>query len=157
MALLDHRSDIDRPTADTGRTPLSMAAELGSVSVMRVLLDRGSDMTARARAGGGSVMHWAVLLDTWKLTRSAPVVKLLLERGVDMGLLDDAGETPLHWTVRSKCHDPWDSSEVVRMLVRSGVEMNKVNREGLTALRVAINFKQRGGILRELFEHGGRE
>src|SRR5215469_5600650 len=118
--LLDQKGSAD--VADNrGITPLMYAAETGSVDAMRLLIDRGADVNTQ-NAFGSTALMWSVsdpakvrvLLDhgvqvntAAKSGRtaliiaaftnpSAEVVRLLLDKGANVGVMDLRHVTPLN-------------------------------------------------------------
>jgi hypothetical protein len=96
-----------------GATLLHVAAEYGNVEAVRMLLDRGADVNARARIDGngvgGQTPIFHAVTQFWNF--GLPVVELLLERGAELSLrcklpghVDRAGEvvecTPLSYAER---------------------------------------------------------
>lgn len=73
----------------SGRTALHMASANGHVDVMRVLLEAGADINARARDSGSTPLHDAVL------ARGIKAVPLLLAAGADSSVRNADGETPI--------------------------------------------------------------
>ncbi|KAF8421774.1 hypothetical protein EV426DRAFT_188073 [Tirmania nivea] len=81
---------------DTGRSPLSWAAENGHEDVMWLLLERNDvDVNAKDKEYGRSTLSWAAQ------NGHEAVVRLLLERNdVDVNAKDDTyDQTPLTWAV----------------------------------------------------------
>jgi ankyrin repeat protein len=71
-----------------GATLLHVAAEFGGVETAALLLDRGADVNARARAtdagvGGQTAIFHAV---TQFADEGLPMTQLLVERGADLGV-----------------------------------------------------------------------
>ncbi len=108
-ASLDQKSSAD--TADDhGITPLMIAAEIGSVEAMRLLLDRGADINAQ-NAFGSTALMWSV---------SDPAkVRLLLAHGADVNLTARSGRTAL---IVAGFTNP--SADVVRLLLAKGAKVD---------------------------------
>jgi ankyrin repeat protein len=108
-----------------GATLLHVAAEYGNVEAVKLLLDRGADVNARATldesgAGGQTPIFHAA---TQYQDRGLPVVQLLLERGADLsiraklpGHYERPGElvdcTPLEYAILF----PGDETKIVGLL-----------------------------------------
>ncbi|KAL8912612.1 MAG: hypothetical protein Q9171_002414 [Xanthocarpia ochracea] len=88
-------SKILREASDgEGSRPLHVAAKLGLVDMVSLLLDLGSDIEAKDNWGRSP------LLDAAMLNR-LEVVELLLNRGSDISAEDVEGMTALHWAAKS--------------------------------------------------------
>src|SRR5207244_6667627 len=61
-----------------GRTPLMAASRTGNVDAMKVLLDRGADVSARETLRGTTPLMWAAD------EGHAPAIQLLIQRGADI-------------------------------------------------------------------------
>lgn len=79
----------------TGFTALTWAARNGHVEMMKLLLDAGASIEATS-PGGMRPAHHAC-----NYSREDALL-LLIQRGADMNVADDAGNTPLHWSVRTR-------------------------------------------------------
>ncbi|XP_058801650.1 ankyrin repeat domain-containing protein 65-like [Phymastichus coffea] len=75
-------------TSEDGLTPLFCAVWAGRRACARLLLDWGARVDAR-------VLHGQVVLHVAVDQRQPRMVELLLERGADLGALDDHGNSPL--------------------------------------------------------------
>lgn len=70
---------------DMGLTPLLMAR---CEKIVKLLLDRGAEVNARAKRGGGTALHMACVRG------EESIVRLLLEKGASVTQVDDNGMTP---------------------------------------------------------------
>jgi len=89
--LIEYDADIDARDED-GWTPLIWASRglyFKGVSVLRLLLERGADVNARADDDGYTPLHQA---SAWG---ALEVVRLLLEHFADIEAVDRDGKTPL--------------------------------------------------------------
>lgn len=85
-ALVAHGADLDT-TAESGDTPF-IAATQTSPGIAQALLEAGADLNGRSRAGF-TALHVAASRNRVQM------VRFLLERGADAGLLTSSGDTPL--------------------------------------------------------------
>ena len=111
-------SGADMPVAaqnKDGETPLHLASQYEEVEVVRMLIERGADVSAQNKEGG-TPLHQA------SQNGSVGVVRMLLERSTNIAARNKDGETPLH--LASKPLAPssyWPNvhllSEVFRMML----------------------------------------
>ena len=109
-------NEVDVNTADdSGRTPLSLAAEMGNEIVVKALLESGkAEVESKDDIYVQTPLSWAAM------NGHETVVKLLLETGkVDVESRDSSGRTPLLWAATNR-HEA-----VVKLLLETG----KVNVE----------------------------
>lgn len=105
-----------------GVTPLMMAAEKDHAHVVKILLNKGANVSISSRTGFSaltySVGHGHV-----------PATKLLLEAGADVEVKTEAGCTPLHLAV-DRGH-----SHVTRLMIEAGADADRrFPEEGQTPL-----------------------
>jgi N-acyl-D-amino-acid deacylase len=106
-----------------GITPLMVAAEIGSLEAMNMLIDRRADVNAK-NAYGSTALMWSVT-DPKK-------VRLLLDHGADVNVASRSGRTAL---IVASFANP--SAEVVRMLVAKGANVGVMDRINVTPLNAA--------------------
>jgi ankyrin repeat protein len=99
-------------------TPLAVAARMGLVRVVELLLKNNADVHAHGRR----ILH---LVARWGLHDRAGVFKVLLNHGADVHAKDGRGYTPLHSAVHG-------SSEA-RLLIHYGADVLARNNFGDTA------------------------
>lgn len=130
--LLDQGADVNARRLD-GFTPLHFAYQL---DMARLLLDRGADINAKTKNGqtplsmrlygrkydGGRIPNWSYR----EVGPSAPVAKLLLERGVE---LTSVTATALN-TLRGYLEEP----DFRALLLKKGVDTNSRDWQGRTAV-----------------------
>jgi ankyrin repeat protein len=75
------------------------------------------------------------------------VVKLLLQRGADVRVMNQCGDTSLHEAGR------WGHLEVVRLLLDNQADMSMTNQHGWTPLHFAAAYSQLE-VARVLLEAG---
>jgi ankyrin repeat protein len=107
-----------------GWSPLLLASDQGSYSIVQRLLDHG---VAQIPDDEG----WTPLMRA-SYRGHAETIKLLLNRGADMTAVNKFGQTSLY-IASSQGH-----IEVVRLLLDKRVDPNSPNRRGWTPLRAAI-------------------
>jgi uncharacterized protein len=126
------------PSLAEGATPLMRAAKDADVTVMRVLIDRGADVDARAKTEKTALMFAASRLGGFRGTpnrgseaQALEAVALCLDRGADVNAADDGGQTALHAAVATA------EDGLVRLLVTRGADLQLKDSRGRTPLDVA--------------------
>jgi len=127
----------DRGNRD--KSPLHFAAAKGDARIVRLLLDAGADIGARAFVGvtfhGGTPLHMAARAN------HVEIIKLLLQAGTDVNIrsgknqVDTIGYTPLH----SACEA--GRFEAAECLIQAGADVNMKETETgdeLTPLILAV-------------------
>jgi ankyrin repeat protein len=112
-----------------GGTFLAQFAGVGNTAGVRNLLDLGIDVAERYQHGDG---YWDVAPGSTALHVAAwrarhDTVRLLLERGAPVNVLDARGRTPLFLAVRACVDSYWmnrRSPESVRMLLTAGATLD---------------------------------
>lgn len=136
--LLNHGAEVNGEDAD-GRTALYYAAEHGSDTIVKLLLERGADVHANEA-------QEQPFFDAVK-GGNMNIVRTLLEAGSDIKMRNSWGETSLH-------HAAYGGSlEIVKYLIDAGVETNAKSKTDTTALHRAAE----GGhedIMQFLIESG---
>ncbi|KAF4629184.1 hypothetical protein G7Y89_g8969 [Cudoniella acicularis] len=107
-----------------GRTALHMAALQGHESVVRLLLEKGAEASAKNNEGR-TALHIATC------QKHDSVVKVLLEKGADASAKDNDEQTALHMTTQLN-YEP-----LVQLLLNQGAEASAKDNEGLTPLHIA--------------------
>ena len=124
--LLDSGADCDfRDNA--GMTALHRACAIGcDGAVIQILLAAGADPAARC--GGWTTLHLAAT--NWRWGHSTPLraapLKVLLEAGVDVMALDQAGRTPLHLAAEG------GQPSAVAVLLHAGADPTAQDQHGQT-------------------------
>lgn len=105
------------------------AAALGRVDRVRELLDADPALARAASGDGGTALHLAAFFG------SAGAVRLLLERGADVGAVAEGFNRvqPLHSAVASR------RPEVVLPILERGCDVNARQAGGFTALQAAAH------------------
>ena len=106
-----------------GTTPLHYAATYGSAESLRILLDRGADVSARTTVDVTPLIFAAYSLEK---------TRLLVEKGADVNARSRTGMTPL--MVASSVHG---NAATVRYLLEHRADPKAVNARGSDALDLA--------------------
>ncbi|KAI4498472.1 hypothetical protein M0802_006407 [Mischocyttarus mexicanus] len=141
-------------------TPLHVAASLGSVPCMKLLLSYGADVrvqlgTARSTpihltAEEGSAECTKLLVDAGAscdaknskgqtamhlaaLAQSSETLEVLINAGAKVNVEDIDGRTPLHAAVAKSLR----ATELVKILIQAGALVNKPDKYGYTPLHIA--------------------
>jgi len=152
---------------------LSTASRFGDLEISRLLIDKGSDVTA-SDDGGQTPLHQAVmkghevvarlLIDKGADVTAADkagwtpldralekghmgLAQLLIEKGADATAADESGWTPLH--VASN----WGGAEVAGLLIDKGADVTVANKKGRTPLHLASKSGNEE-VVRLLIEKG---
>lgn len=148
--LLDHGAAIDARAMPNdegdehvgiGATALMTAAREGDLEVVRELIARGADLTAKSPSGRSAL--------SFACEGSPEVVAELLSRGAR---IDDA--TRSGWTPLMYAADRGDEA-IVRLLLAKGANANAVEEDGWPALMIAASGG-RSSAVRALLEGGAR-
>jgi ankyrin repeat protein len=106
-------------------TPLILASFRGYPSIVKILLDAGADIHARAEEG----FHALIVGAFWG---GEEVIQILLEEGINVNEKTDWEATALMAAAYT------DNLSVVELLVNAGADINAITVDGGTALMIAI-------------------
>jgi ankyrin repeat protein len=125
--------------------PLHAAAWSGSLTVARLLIERGADIDPRDTQYQNTALDYAVYLqnqpmiellsqysrDIWNLVFTGNVerVRAVLHDQPELALLTDDGHTPLTWLPE----DEAAAAEIVRLFLAHGANARIMDGNGLTA------------------------
>src|SRR5262249_50325376 len=128
------------------QTALMAAAASGQRKTVDFLLDAGADPHRRDTTNDRyTLLHYAVF------GGSPDVVRLMLERGLDVNARSSGGMTPLLSVLDSFFLSPKQKLYVARLLVEAGADVNVKADSGKTALDFAWSDE---AIRKLLFEAG---
>ncbi|KAH9056407.1 ankyrin repeat-containing domain protein [Lactarius vividus] len=127
-------------------TALHIACFRGKPEIVRLLLDHGTEVTAK-NSQGEIPLHLVSRGEYNSPSDGVRVAELLLERGTDVNARDEADWTPLHSA--SYC----GKSEIVQTLIHHGARLDVENN--LTPLHVA-SYNGKLEIVRLLLDHGAK-
>jgi ankyrin repeat protein len=107
------------------------AVRSGDVEAVERLLD-ATPALVDAEIGGdrGEVALYYAILDG-----HGHVARALVERGADLDVSNDRGDTPLHWAAYNHCN-----REVIELMVKAGADRSAKNDKGLTPLAVVESY-----------------
>ncbi|KAL4879231.1 ankyrin repeat-containing domain protein [Aspergillus karnatakaensis] len=100
------------------------AAWTGDLEIFQLLLDRGADLEATQERNKWRPVHFSAY--------HPEVLKICVDRGVELEAQDSEGRTPLHWAaIHGKV-------ECAQLLVDAGVNINAQATTSVTALLMAV-------------------
>lgn len=132
-----------RPSLDSGRSLLHLAAQSGNRELVQYLLDLGFSVNDRD-AYGMTPLHSAV-----GFRSNESMIRLLLSNGADVEARCESGQTPLFSAVSS-----YRSLENVSLLLEHGACPTVSDRDGRTPLHCAAGLKGSAETVRLLLQHG---
>ncbi len=164
-------ADLVKARDEGGSTPLHHAAGFATLATMQLLLDKGADVNAANRRNS-TPLFWAIhdeaklrlllargadavkrqadgrtpLYQAVSIGNGTAIVKLLLEKGVDVNAVTATGETALMAAARNNL-------EAMRLLLEKKVNVNARNGAGGTALMAAAATGNAEAV-RLLLDHG---
>lgn len=116
-----------------GKTPLMVAAKIGDLELVRLLLSRGADINATTQNGGTPLMFSAI-------PGNLDIVRLLIERGADVNAVAHFNWTAL-MVASAKGHD-----DVIRVLLENGANANVADVYGWTPLMRAVETNRYAAV-----------
>lgn len=114
----------------SGWTALQHACNHGNLEVVKALLDKGAEINHRNIPTGRAAIHYAAACE------EDAVLRLLIERGADIEVRNNDGETPLFDAASG------GSEACVRLLIDSGCDVNAKNLRGKGAVYAAAASTQ---------------
>lgn len=124
--LLDEDAARVNAVAGDGFPPLGLAAYFKQPAIVRLLLDRGADVTQAAQNGARvQAIHAAVS------SNQADVVAWLLDAGADVNARQQQDYTPLMGAAANARH------EIIDLLLARGADPSLVTADGKTAAVIA--------------------
>ena len=124
--LLDRGVEIDDP--GRGLTPLLLSAGNNSRPVVAFLLERGADVSARAKDSGYTPLHYAAQ------NEDVDVVRLFLQHGADARATNGSGTTPLHVATQQAGREAG-----VKLLLEAGADPSARNRLREACLLITVD------------------
>ncbi len=146
MELVRRGADIHGSLSDRQETPLMLAASRGAAALVKLLLDRGSEIESRDLMGCTPLMHAS-------RGGSLEVVRLLLEAGADRNARDKKGLNALRWA--SPLHHEVSTlllgerslqrGESGKMLLKAADDGNVAMIKKLLARKASVQPGEEGG------------
>lgn len=112
--MISEGADINEKN-NQGDSPLYIAAWIGKLAALEILIYAGADVNIRDIFGDTPVMAAAD-------QGSVRIVEKLNSAGTKGHILNNDGSTSLHYASSS-----YNSAELARILIRSGVDVNVIN------------------------------
>ena len=144
--LAAHGADLDARMTGTGLVNLGVrvlgptaflaAVQTADVELMKTLVELGADTALKADRNRTALMLVGARMGTEREVVSA--VSLLLDLGIDVGAVDDRGETALHAAAY------FDRAEPIKLLAQRGADPEiwiKKNQYGCTPLAIAVGYR----------------
>lgn len=140
LVLLANRSTVDARNQE-GNDPLLLAASVGAVDCVELLLRAGAQPNAKNPAGL-TPLHVAAF------GSKPPCVEALIRHGASVNVTDDLRRTPLHFALQSA------STQSVALLLYNKANVSLADCNGKTALHYAVESGSLG-CFHYVMKHGG--
>ena len=124
--LQQHPSELDQTFLN--------AVNEGSIDKLREALKLGANLNSKGRQGGESALHFA------SQREYIEIIKILIDRGINVDIQDDDGNTPLMNAVLLNRID------AVKLLLEFNANVEVQNVEGDTALIIDVDFNENPDI-----------
>jgi uncharacterized protein len=145
-------------TDSTGVTPLALAASLGQLSTVKLLLKAGAQVNLVSTGGETALMASS-------RHGQAPVMEVLIASGANVNAAGKRGDTALIlatvWATRMASIGKPKTDTRVKLLLDAGANVNAADRKGRTAVMSQVRSgggtlheEDRLGVLRTLIEAG---
>eukprot|EP00386_Alphamonas_edax_P009289 GDKI01030577.1.p1 GENE.GDKI01030577.1~~GDKI01030577.1.p1 ORF type:complete len:618 (-),score=143.86 GDKI01030577.1:270-2123(-) len=119
--LIKRGANVHAVTTEKHMTPLLHAAQIHGYDTMRVLLENGGEVNARAK-DGRTALHYVAQ------TNTLPLYELLIAHHTDVNARDEDGIPPLCLAAHMGYLD------AVKLLIEGGADVTLAGNDGMTAL-----------------------
>ncbi|MBL0725781.1 MAG: ankyrin repeat domain-containing protein [Alphaproteobacteria bacterium] len=123
---LSEKSNIEDTEDEFGWTPLILAANMGNVNIVKILLNERADINGTGRQKETALMRASFV-------RNTEVVKILLDNDVDVEAVDRLGKTALMWAAEG------GFGEIIEMLIEKGANPFALDVEQRDPVDIAIS------------------
>jgi len=131
--LLKNGTDVNAIKDIMGMSPLMVAVEKGSIEIIDILLNNGSDINIKGADGTTPLMIAAE-------NGRRDVVEILINKGADINLRNANGVTSLMAAAKS------GDINIVKTIIEKGMDVNIQDKEGMTALMNAVRYGHAGAV-----------
>jgi len=143
--LIEHGADIQiKENLGFDALNRAISSPYDNTELVTYLINKGSDINTRTNRPGDTPLHNAAYHG------KVDLVKLLLEKGVDVNVQNNYTEAPMH-----KAADQ-NNVDVLKVLLENGADINLQTRRGITPLDEAL-FRKRKEATQFLKENGAKE
>lgn len=136
--LVNAGADVNIANSLNG-TALMNAANAGHVEILKYLIKNGAKVNAEGKKQQMTALILAIL------SKSIEAVKILVNAGADVNLLDKLSSSPLHFAKKSEA--------ITHFLIQAGANVNSCDAIE-TPLIAAVIWSKDGGSVRALLEAG---
>lgn len=140
--LLAHGADQNSTDQD-GRSLMEIATSEGQIWLAKDLIKRGNVFENVSKLTEQGVLLSHVVAKTGK----PELISILADRGLDLNVTNELGETPIHTAVG---HGSFD---VIRPFYEQGIQINQADYGGMTPLHLAVMRRDPDSV-RELLSLG---
>eukprot|EP00038_Savillea_parva_P002972 m.119612 g.119612 ORF g.119612 m.119612 type:complete len:1736 (+) comp11028_c1_seq1:326-5533(+) len=127
--------DVNRIDPARGSAPIHVAAELGCLDVIQVLVEEGGADRWLRDDEGSTALHAAAM------NAEFAVAQFLIDSGASVDAVDQDEDTPLHVSVASSVSDQAGIT-ICTALIAAGADIDARNESGWTPLHVAVENLQ---------------
>ena len=148
--LIRFGADVDKTAGrNDPRTPLMLAAMIGNINVVRLLLENGANVNARVTQINIVTNTGNTALIMASIAQRDEIVRMLVSHGADVNAANSDGETALTLAVRLRA-----KARIIQTLIDCGINVNRKTVHGRTALMEAVLRYKNAEIVNILIDNG---